>query len=124
MEAMGAVRDGVPARERLLAGLGLLNSPSEVRTVVIAAEAATGVRPQGRQVASLRRSERSSWDSRPGARPAYVVPALNRRGFEPLRGWITSSEWSLEDRILGPLSMRAAYLSATLNVLRAIPDFI
>ncbi len=109
-----------PIRERLLAGLEVLGAASEVRTVAEAAEACTGLYVNNRQVASLRRSERTSWDARPSARPAYLAPALHHRGFEPIRGYLTSSEWDLPRRVVGPLSLRVDYLRATTNVSRRL----
>ena len=112
----GRQRHDPPIRERLLAGLEMLGVPAEVRTSAEAAQACTGLYVNNRQVASLRRAERDSWDVRPEGRPAYVAPALHHRGFEPLRGYLTSSDWELWRRVVGPLSLRVDYLEATINI--------
>ena len=52
-----------------------------------------------RAVASLRRDERNAWKRAPGARDAYVAPALNPDGSANPR-WITSSAWQLDRRIV------------------------
>jgi len=57
------------------------------------------VQLDSRAVASLRRDERRAWQRAPGARPAYIVPALNPDG-SPNPRWITSSAWPLDRRIV------------------------
>ena len=54
---------------------------------------------QSRAFASLRRDERRAWQRAPGARAAYVVPALNPDGSANPR-WLTSSAWDLERRVI------------------------
>jgi hypothetical protein len=103
-------------RERVLAGLELLGVPSRAGLVSIASVARTGLTVESRQLASLRRSELASWRSAPDRRPAYVVPALHDRRFEPLRGTIVSSAWEPWRRLVGPLSPRADHLRAAIRV--------
>ena len=45
-----------------------------------------------RALASLRRDEQRSWQRAPGARDAYIAPALNEDGSANPR-WITNSAW-------------------------------
>jgi hypothetical protein len=109
-------RSAIPVRERVLAGLELLGVPGRGGLVSVAAVARTGLAVEPRQLASLRRSELASWRAAPDRRPAYVVPALHSRRFEPLRGIVASSAWEPWRRIVGPLSLRADHLRATIRV--------
>jgi hypothetical protein len=106
----------IPVRERVLTGLELLGVPARGSLVTVAAAARTGLAVEPRQLASLRRSELASWRAAPDRRPAYVVPALHSRRFEPLRGFVASSAWEPWRRIVGPLSPRADHLRATIHV--------
>jgi hypothetical protein len=47
----------------------------------------------------VRRDERNAWDRAPGAREAYIAPALKPDGSANPR-WITRSDWDLERRIV------------------------
>jgi hypothetical protein len=114
------VRSAIPLRERVLAGLELLGVPARGGLVSAAATARTGLTVELRQLASLRRSELASWRAAPDRRPAYVVPALHARRFEPLRGIVASSAWEPWRRILGPLSPRADHLRATIRVVENV----
>jgi hypothetical protein len=110
--------DPLPIRERVLVGLDLLGVPAAARTVADAAAVRTDLEVEARQLASLRRAEQASWVANPDRRPAYVVPALSHRRFEPVRGQLASSSWELSRRIIGPLSPRADHLRATINLAR------
>lgn len=114
--AAGPTAPAMPARERALAGLELLGVPSRGGLLAVAAAARTGLTVEPRQLASLRRSELASWRAAPDSRPAYVVPALHDRRFEPLRGVIASSSWESWRRLVGPLSPRADHLRAAIRV--------
>jgi hypothetical protein len=52
-----------------------------------------------RAFASLRRDELRAWRRAPGARSAYIVPALNPDGSANPR-WLTSSAWDLPRRVI------------------------
>lgn len=52
-----------------------------------------------RAFAPLRRDERNAWDRAPGAREAYIAPALKPDGSANPR-WITRSDWNVERRIV------------------------
>lgn len=106
----------LPVRERALAALELLGVPTRGGLLAVAAEVRTGEPVVPRQLASLRRSELASWRSAPDRRPAYVVPALHIRRFEPIRGTLASSAWEPFRRLVGPLSPRADHLRATIRV--------
>ena len=105
-----------PVRERVLAALDLLGVPARGSLVSVAAWTRTGLDVEPRQLASLRRSELASWRSAPDRRPAYVVPALHSRRFEPLRGIVASSVWEPWRRVVGPLSPRADHVRATIRL--------
>jgi hypothetical protein len=111
-----AARAAIPIRERVLAALDLLGVPGRGGLVSSASIARTGLDVEPRQLASLRRSELASWRSAPDRRPAYVVPALHSRRFEPLRGIVASSAWEPWRRIVGPLSPRADHVRATVRL--------
>ena len=49
--------------------------------------------------APLRRDERKAWNRAPGAREAYIVPALKPDGSANPR-WITRSDWDVDRRIV------------------------
>jgi HAMP domain-containing protein len=114
--AVRAGRPTMPVRERALAALDLLGVPLRGGLVSAAALARTGLPVEPRQLASLRRSERASWESAPDRRPAYVVPALHVRRFDPLRGVVASSAWEPWRRLVGPLSPRADHLRAVIRL--------
>ncbi len=91
------------------------------RTLVLAdyAEARFGQRVEPRTLAALRRDERRAW-GKSSARPTYIVPALEGRFFQPVRGLLTLSDWPLERRLLGPWSERADHLAATAQLARQL----
>jgi hypothetical protein len=111
-----ATRPVVPVRERVLAGLELLGVPLRGGLLSAASLARTGLPVEPSQLASLRRSERASWLSAPDRRPAYIVPALHVRRFDPLRGVVASSAWEPWRRLVGPLSQRADHLRAVIRL--------
>jgi hypothetical protein len=115
--ARRAGRPMMPVRERVLAALELLGVPLRGGLVSAAALARTGLPVEPSQLASLRRSERTSWESAPDRRPAYIVPALHVRRFDPLRGLVASSAWEPWRRLVGPLSQRADHLRAIVRLI-------
>lgn len=46
----------------------------------------------------------------------YLCPALTSDLLSPARGLLTVSTWSLEQRIVGPLSARVHFLTSALNI--------
>lgn len=109
-------RPVMPVRERVLAALELLGVPLRGGLVSAASLARTGLPVEPSQLASLRRSERASWESAPDRRPAYIVPALHVRRFDPLRGVVASSAWEPWRRLVGALSPRADHLRAIVRL--------
>jgi hypothetical protein len=88
-----------PIREVVLQALGELAWPQNAGFLEEYLWAKRQLQLQSRAFASLRRDERRSWHRAPGARAAYVVPALNPDGSANPR-WLTSSAWDLERRVI------------------------
>ncbi len=111
-----------PARStrQVVAGaLAEIGVACRARVVADYAEARFGQRVEPRSLAALRRDERRAWE-KSSARPTYVVPALEGRYFQPVRGLLTLSDWPLERRLLGPWSERADHLAATAQLARQL----
>lgn len=94
-----ATRSGPPIREVVLETLVELRWPQNAGFLEEYLWAKRQLQLESRAFAPLRRDERRAWDRAPGARPAYVVPALNPDGSANPR-WITSSALELERRIV------------------------
>ena len=90
---------GPPMREVVLEALGELGWPQNARFLEEYLWARHQVQLDSRAFASLRRDELRSWRRSPGARSAYVVPALNPDGTANPR-WLTSSAWELPRRVV------------------------
>ena len=111
-----------PARStrQVVAGaLAEIGVACRAKVVAEYADARFGQRVEARTLAALRRDERRAWD-KSSARPTYIVPALEGRYFQPVRGLLTLSDWSLERRLLGPWSERADHLAATAQLARQL----
>jgi hypothetical protein len=87
-------------RRTASAGLRATTPGPPIREVVLDALDELGW-PQNdsRAFASLRRDELRAWRRSPGARSAYIVPALNPDGSANPR-WLTSSAWDLPRRVI------------------------
>jgi hypothetical protein len=107
------------ARQAVVATLSEIGVPSRARLVVDYARARFGQRVETRAVSALRRDERRAW-GRSSARPTYVVPALEGRFYQPIRGLLALSDWALERRLVGPWSERADHLAATAQLARQL----
>jgi hypothetical protein len=94
-----ATRPGPPIREVVLAALDELGWPQNARFLEEYLWARHQLQLDSRAFASLRRDERRAWRRSPGARPAYIVPALNPDG-SPNPRWLTSSAWDLPRRVV------------------------
>jgi hypothetical protein len=110
---------GRSARQVVAGALAEIGVATRARVVTDYAEARFGQRVEPRTLAALRRDERRAWD-KSSARPTYVVPALEGRYFQPVRGLLTLSEWPLERRLIGPWSERADHLAATAQLARQL----
>jgi hypothetical protein len=90
---------GLPIREVVLAALDELGWPQNARFLEEYLWARSQLQLDSRAFASLRRDELRSWRRSPGARSAYIVPALNPDGTANPR-WLSSSAWELPRRVV------------------------
>jgi hypothetical protein len=106
----------LPAREQVHQALTLLGVPTAPR-LIAAVHAAffTGQLAPSR-LTSLRRDEERSYRSAPNARPYYLCPALTADLLSPARALLCVSTWPVEQRIVGPLSPRADFLTSAIRV--------
>src|ERR1700744_6199543 len=94
-----ATKPGPPIREVVLAALDELGWPQNARFLEEYLWAKHQLQIDSRAFASLRRDELRTWRRAPGARSAYIVPALNPDGSANPR-WLTSSAWDLSRRVI------------------------
>jgi len=94
-----AARPGLPVRAVVLAALDELGWPQNARFLEEYLWAKRELQVDSRAFASLRRDELRAWQRAPGARSAYIVPALNPDGSANPR-WLTSSAWDLSRRVV------------------------
>lgn len=106
-------------RQVVTSALSEIGVPCRVKVVADYAEARFGERIEPRALAALRRDERRAW-GKSSARPVYIVPALEGRYYQPVRGLLTLSDWPLERRVVGPWSERADHLAATAQLARQL----
>lgn len=106
-------------RQVVTGALAEIGVPCRVKVVTDYAEARFGERIEPRALAALRRDERRAWGNS-SVRPVYVVPALEGRYYQPVRGLLTLSDWPLERRVVGPWSERADHLAATAQLARQL----
>jgi hypothetical protein len=104
------------AREGAVASLNELEVPSSPREIADYASARFGRTVDYRAFASIRRDERRAFDSTRTNRAVYIVPALEGRWLLPARGRFTLSEWPIEQRLIGPHSLRVDHLKVTINI--------
>jgi hypothetical protein len=90
---------GRSLRRVVLDALAEVGAPASARLVRDVAWGCFSYDVETQGLSSLRRDERASWQRDPGARPAFVVPALDENGL-PLRGWMARSDWDLSRRIV------------------------
>jgi len=110
---------GRSSRQVVAGALAEIGVACRARVVTDYADARFGQRVEPRTLAALRRDERRAWD-KGSARPTYIVPALEGRYFQPVRGLLTLSDWALERRLIGPWSERADHLAATAQLARQL----
>lgn len=107
------------SRQVVTEALAEIGVPCRVRILADYVEARSGERIDSRAVAALRRDERQAW-VKSSARPVFIVPALEGRFFQPVRGLLSLSDWTLERRLIGPWSERADHLAATAQLARQL----
>src|SRR5215472_10035242 len=88
-----------PIRQVVLQALDELGWPQNAGFLEEYLWAKRQLQLDSRAFAPLRRDERRAWRRAPGARAAYVVPALNADG-SPNPRWLTSSAWDLDRRVI------------------------
>jgi hypothetical protein len=97
-----AARPGRPVREIVLEALDALVEfrwPQNAKFLEEYIFAVHQLQLDSRAFAPLRRDEKRAWERAPGARHAYIAPALREDG-SPNPRWLTSSTWELERRIV------------------------
>src|SRR6266487_1083188 len=107
------------SRQAVTEALAEIGVPCRARILADYVEARSGERIDSRAFAALRRDERVAW-GKGSARPVFIVPALEGRFFQPVRGLLTLSDWPLERRLIGPWSERADHLAATEQLARQL----
>jgi hypothetical protein len=110
----------LPAREHAHRALMLLQTPAAPKLIVSVHEAFYPGELSASKLSSLRRDEERSYRAAPGARPYYLCPALTHDLLSPARALVTISTWRLEQRIIGPLSPRADFLTGAIRIAEAI----
>ncbi|MEV4015669.1 hypothetical protein AB0J35_34720 [Nonomuraea angiospora] len=106
----------LPAREHVHRALMLLGAPAAPKLIIGVHEAFFPGELSASKLSSLRRDEERSYRSAPGARPYYLCPALAHDLLSPVRALITISTWTLEQRIIGPLSPRVDFLTSAVRI--------
>jgi hypothetical protein len=96
---MRPARTSPPVREVLLETLADFRWPQNAGFLEEYLLAKHQLQLDSRAFAPLRRDERNAWDRAPGAREAYIAPALKPDGSANPR-WITRSDWPIERRIV------------------------
>src|SRR6266436_2888390 len=96
---MRPARTSPPVREILLETLAHFRWPQNAGFLEEYLLARHQLQVDSRAFAPLRRDERKAWDRAPGAREAYIAPALKPDGSANPR-WITRSDWDPERRIV------------------------
>src|SRR5580700_489574 len=96
---MRPARTSQPVREILLETLADFRWPQNAGFLEEYLLAKHQLQLDSRAFAPLRRDERKAWDRAPGAREAYIAPALKPDGSAYPR-WITRSDWPMERRII------------------------
>ncbi len=110
----------LPAREHAHRALMLLQAPAAPKLIVGVHEAFFPGELSASKLSSLRRDEERSYRTAPGARPYYLCPALTHDLLGTARALVTISTWSLEQRIIGPLSPRVDFLTSAINIAEAV----
>jgi hypothetical protein len=96
---MRPARTSPPVREILLETLAHFRWPQNAGFLEEYLLAKHQLQLDSRAFAPLRRDERKAWERAPGAREAYIAPALKPDGAANPR-WITRSDWDTDRRIV------------------------
>lgn len=115
----------IPLRDQVIRALQLTGRPSSARLVTDVTKARWAERIDTAKLSSLRRDEARSWrksQELPGriTRDVYVVPALTYDRYAPVRGTVALSTWSLNLRLIAPLSPRVDMLHSTIAIAKEV----
>jgi len=110
----------LPLREQVHQALSLLTVPSAPKMIAAVHEAFFASTFPSARVTSLRRDEEKSFRAAPYARPYYICAALTADLLAPVRGLLAVSTWPMSRRVIGPLSSRADFLTAAIQVAEAV----
>jgi hypothetical protein len=113
-------RSSPPVREVLLETLAHFRWPQNAGFLEEYLLAKHQLQLDSRAFAPLRRDERKAWDRAPGAREAYIAPALKPDGSANPR-WITRSDWDLERRVVATLQTERLFDLYKIYVLAGRP---
>lgn len=108
---------GRALREILLDTLDLVGVPAAPTLIAELAEAIAGVDVAPSRFASLRRDDARAARRDPGARPAWLAPALNATTLTAMPRLLTSSAWPLEHRLIAPASLKLVHLRTIQSLL-------
>jgi hypothetical protein len=117
---MRPARTSPPVREILLETLADFRWPQNAGFLEEYLLAKYQLQLDSRAFAPLRRDERKAWDRAPGAREAYIAPALKPDGSANPR-WITRSDWDTDRRIVASPQMERLFDLYKIYVLAGRP---
>ncbi len=115
----------LPVREQVHQALTLLGVPTAPKLIVAVGEAFFSGEISSTRLTSLRRDEERSFTVAPFSRPYYICSALTADLLSAARGLLAVSTWPIADRIVGPLSPRAGFLTSAVRVaeyIERLPD--
>ncbi|MFD4908657.1 ubiquitin family protein [Kitasatospora purpeofusca] len=100
----------VPVREQVYQSLTILGAPASPKLISSVYEAFFSEPLVATKLASLRRDEERSFAVQGYSRPYYICAAINHDRLTAARGLLAASVWSLEQRLITPLSSRTDFL--------------
>ncbi|WP_234309381.1 hypothetical protein [Streptomyces sp. NRRL F-5193] len=109
-------RDNLPLRDQVHQALTLLTVPASPKLLSQVHQAFFSTPLNTARLTTLRRDEERSFRSAPYARPYYICSTLTSDLLAPARALLALSTWSLERRIVGPLTQRVHFLTAALRL--------
>ncbi|MEV6357325.1 hypothetical protein [Streptomyces hydrogenans] len=112
-------RDSLPLRDQVHQALTLLTVPASPKLLSQVHQAFFSTPLNTARLTTLRRDEERSFRSAPYARPYYICSTLTSDLLAPARALLALSTWSLERRIVGPLTQRVHFLTAALRLAEA-----
>lgn len=110
-------------REQVIQAAELAGRPTPIRLIGDLSASRFGEPIPAERLASLRRDEERSWNSSPGSRSVYIVPALTFDRLSPARGVLALSSWPIELRLVAPASPRVDALRILINICHEIDQW-